>query len=126
MDQEKESAAGRLVGLLFVGRDLAHRAHLRTRSFAEHVALEGFYTGIVPLADVFAEQYQGRYNELLDIPLLDNEFEGEVADVLESQMSWIEDTREEVCPKTETALHNAIDEIVALYQSTIYKLRFLS
>jgi hypothetical protein len=120
------NSAGEYVAVLFLGRDLAHRAHLRTRSYAEHVALQEFYENIIPLADAFAEAYQGRFNELLDIPLIDNEFEGEIADILDQQMALIEDNREEIAPRTETALHNLVDEAVALYQSTLYKLRFLA
>lgn len=117
--------AGQMAAMVFVGRDMAHRAHWRTRSYAEHVALGAFYEGVIGLLDTFVEQYQGRYNELLDVPLADNEFEGEIADVLEQQMSWIEDNREKICPRDETSLHNVIDEIVGLYQTTLYKLRFL-
>lgn len=117
--------AGQMAAMVFVGRDMAHRAHWRTRSYAEHVALGAFYEGVIGLLDTFVEQYQGRYNELLDVPLADNEFEGEIADVLEQQMSWIEDNREKICPREETSLHNVIDEIVGLYQTTLYKLRFL-
>lgn len=119
-------SAGEYVALLFLARDLAHRAHLRTRSYAEHMALGAFYEGIIPLADAFAEAYQGRYNELLDIPLIDNEFEGDIADILEQQCEVIEASREKICSRKETALHNIIDEAVALFQSTLYKLRFLA
>ena len=120
--------AGRYVALLFLARDMAHRAHLKASgpgSFAAHMALGTFYEGIVERADSFAEAYQGRYNELLDIPLLENDYAGEIADVLEQQMAWIEDSREQICKRNETALHNLIDEAVSLYQSTLYKLRFL-
>jgi hypothetical protein len=117
--------AGKYVALLFLGRDLAHRVHLKTRSYAEHKALNEFYDEIVDKADDFAEAYQGRYNEILDIPLMANDKKGTIADVLEGQMKWIEDNRESICPRTETALHNIIDEAVGLYMSTIYKLRFL-
>ena len=120
--------AGQYVALLFLARDMAHRAHLKATgpgSFAAHMALGNFYEGIVERADAFAEAYQGRYNELLEIPLLENEYAGEIADVLEQQMAWIEDNREEICKRNETALHNLIDESIALYQSTLYKLRFL-
>jgi hypothetical protein len=41
------------------------------------------------------------------------------------QMQWIEDNRQAIVPRTETALHNKIDEVVALYQNTLYQLRFL-
>lgn len=120
--------AGRYVALLFLGRELAHRAHLAATgpgSFARHMALNTFYEEVVGHADDFAEACQGRYRELLDIPLLDNEYEGEIVDVLEQQMAWIEDNRAEIVPRSETALHNLIDEAVGLYLSTIYKLTFL-
>ncbi len=121
-------SAGQYVALLFLARDMTHRAHLKvtgTGSFAAHMALQGFYLGILERADAFAEAYQGRFNELLDIPLLENDYAGEIADVLEQQMAWIEDSREQICPRSETALQNIIDEAVSLYQSTLYKLRFL-
>lgn len=117
---------GQLAATIFLGRDLAHRAHWRTSSYAQHMALGAFYEEVIPLIDSFVEQYQGRYDELIDVPLIDNDFEGEIADVLEQQMAWIEDNRERVCPRSETALHNTIDEIVGLYQTTLYKLRRLS
>ncbi len=117
---------GMMVAMIFVARDLTHRQHLRTTSYAEHMALGAFYEGVIPLVDGFVEAYQGRFNELLDIPMADNEFEGDISEILEQQMSWIEDNREKICPKKETSLNNALDEIVGLYQSTLYKLRFLA
>lgn len=118
--------AGQLAAMIFVGRDMAHRAHWKTSSYAEHMALGAFYEEVVPLIDAFVESYQGRYDERLDVPLADNEFEGEIADVLEQQMTWIEDNRERICSREETALHNRLDEIVGLYQQTLYKLRMLA
>lgn len=118
--------AGQFVAMVLVGRDLAHRAHWKTTSYAAHVALQGFYEGVLALLDGFVEQYQGRYNELLDVPLADNEFEGEIADILDQQVSWIEDNREKICPREESSLHNVIDEVVGIYQTTLYKLRFLT
>lgn len=118
--------AGEMVAMVLLGRDLAHRAHWKTPSYAAHMALQGFYEGVLPLLDGFVEQYQGRYQELLDVPLADNEFEGGIADVLDQQMAWIEDNRTKICPREESSLHNIIDAIVGIYQSTMYKLRFLS
>lgn len=118
--------AGQLAAMVFVGRDMAHRAHWRTSSYSEHMALGAFYEGIIPLLDSFVEQYQGRYDERLEVPLADNDFEGEIADVLDQQMNWIEDNREKICPRSETSLHNIIDAIVGLYQTTLYKLRMLA
>jgi ATP-dependent Lon protease len=120
-----KAVSGQFVSMLFLARDIAHIVHLKTRSFSEHNTLNNFYENIIPLADDYAQQYQGRFNEALDIPLSTNESKGSIADVLEMQMQWIEDNRQSIVPRTETALHNKIDEVVALYQNTLYKLRFL-
>lgn len=119
------AAAAQMVALVLLGRDLAHRAHWRTTSYSQHKALQKFYEGVLEHLDAFVEQYQGRYDRLLDVPLLDNDIEGEIDDILEQQMAWIEDHREDICPRAESSLHNVIDEIVGLYQQTLYKIRFL-
>lgn len=117
--------AGRYVAMLFLARDVAHRIHLKTRSFAEHMALNEFYHDIVENADDFAEAYQGCYDELLNIPMLSNEYRGDIVKVLEQMKQWIETNRDAIVPRTNTALHNIIDEAVATFDSTLYKLRFL-
>ena len=119
------AVAGKYVALLFLARDIAHRVHLKTRSFAEHMALNEFYEEIVDKADAFAEAYQGCYNELLNIPLLTNEYKGNIVDVLEKQKEWIEANREAIVDRKNTALHNIIDEAVGVYDKALYKLRFL-
>jgi hypothetical protein len=45
---------------------------------------------------------------------------------MQDQVDEIEKIRYEVCDKAETPLQNIIDEIVGLYLSTIYKLKFLA
>lgn len=114
------------IGKLFLARDVAHSVHLNTRSYAKHVALNGFYDGIVDLADSFAEAYQGRHGLIGPISLQSATKTGNILEFLEASLAEIEADRYEVCEKTETALQNIIDEIVALYLSTIYKLKFLA
>ena len=53
--------AAQLMGLLFLGRNVAHSVHLNTRSYSKHVALNIFYERIIGVADDFAEAYQGRH-----------------------------------------------------------------
>lgn len=121
-------AAGKFVALMFLSRDLAHKAHLAAKgegSYARHVALGTFYDEIIDLADAFTEQFQGEYDVLLDIPLLDNDDEGDIRAVLNKHKTWIENNRYDVCEKEDTPLQNTIDEIVRLYQTTNYKLKFL-
>ena len=42
--------AAQLVGLLFLGRNVAHSVHLNTRSYAKHVALNVFYDEVIDKA----------------------------------------------------------------------------
>lgn len=119
---------GQFIAVLFLARDLAHRAHLRTTgpgSFAAHEALGDFYPAVVDLADRLAETYQGCELTLIDIPLLDNEFPGEILDSLKSQARWIKDNRYKAVKKDETHMQQIIDDIVELYDRTIFKLHFL-
>ncbi len=114
------------IGLLFLARDVTHSVHLNTRSYAKHVALNEFYDGVVDLADKFAEAYQGRHGLIGPIALLSAQKTTNVLDFLQGQLEEIEDCRYKVADKTDTALQNIIDEIVGLYLSTLYKIKFLS
>lgn len=114
------------VGMLFLARDVTHSVHLNTRSFAKHSALNTFYDEIVDLADAFAEAYQGRHGLIGPIALMSASKSSNVITFLENQLDEIEKCRDELVDRKDTALHNIIDEIVALYLSTLYKLKFLS
>ena len=115
---------GELIALLFMARDIAHREHLKTRSFAAHMALGKFYPAIVELADNLAEAYQGCEGKLITIPYVKNTVNEEVENILRNHLKWIETHRKKV--SDESSIQNVIDEIVSLYQSTLYKLKFLS
>jgi hypothetical protein len=116
--------AKEFVGALFAARDYAHSAHLNTDSFAQHMALNAFYDEIVGLADDFAEAWMGRNLEKLGaIPTLPQP-KGEPLDILSRYLAFVEKNRDFV-PMEDTPLHNIIDEIVGLFLSTIYKLKFL-
>ena len=118
--------AADFVGHLFLARDVAHSVHLNTRSYAKHKALGKFYTGVVDLADAFAEAYQGRHGLIGPITLMSAKKTSNVVEFLQDQLAEIEANRYKFCDKEETSIQNIIDEIVALYLSTLYKLRFLA
>ena len=50
-----------LSSILLHSRTQAHVFHFKTKSFAQHKALENYYTSIVPLLDAYTEAYQGKY-----------------------------------------------------------------
>lgn len=116
---------GDLIALLFLSRDLAHRAHLKTTSYAQHMALGDFYEGIISLADDLAEAYQGRNGVIDDIPLPDGDGVQDIINTLAAHMKWVEDNRYKAIDKSDTPLQNIVDEVVALYLRTLYKLRTL-
>ena len=114
------------LGNLFLSRDVAHSVHLNTRSYAKHKALNEFYDEIVDLADKFAEAYQGKYGLIGPIELQSAAKTNNVVEFLEDMVETIMSTRYDVVEKECTPLQNIIDEILALFYSTLYKLKFLA
>ena len=114
------------IGLFFLARDVAHSVHLNTRSFSKHMALNTFYHEIIENADEFTEAFQGRHGLVGPITLMSAKKTANIIEFLESQLAEIESARYDVVDKTDTALQQIIDNIVQLYLSTLYKLRFLT
>lgn len=111
------------MGLLFASRDYAHKAHLATESYSQHKALNKFYVDIVDLADDLAEAWMGRnLTKVGEIPSITPP-KGEPLTVFKRLLDVVQDTRD-FC-NNDSVLSNIIDEIEALYSSTIYKLKFL-
>jgi hypothetical protein len=112
-----------LIMQLFHARTNAHVLHLRTKSYATHVALNEFYDSIVELADTLAEATQGRYG-ILDYPELPYKPESDPIQMVRGLRRYIDENRASMCDHSE--LQNLIDEIVAQTDSTLYKLENLS
>ena len=111
------------IGLLFASRDYAHKMHLATDSYAQHMALGDFYDGIVDLADGLAEAWMGRnLQKIGEIPTI-NPPKGEPLNVFKRLLEVVQDTRDFV--SDDTVLSNIVDEIEQLYSNTLYKLKFL-
>ena len=115
----------RLIAILFLSREIAHRDHLKTTSYAQHKALNEFYDEIVDLADDLTEMYQGRHGIVDKIPMITAEPTDNPANDLQKQLDAVEKIRYTAVDKADTAIQNKIDEIVGLFLSTLYKLRNL-
>lgn len=115
----------KIIGLLFMSRTMAHKAHLKVSgsgSYAAHSALGGFYDAIIGLTDSLAETAQGKYG-LYDIPVVDEK--GDVEDpltMIETHLKMYQTLAKTI---DDRCLQNIADEIEALFYSTIYKLKFL-
>ena len=113
---------GVLFSKLFEARNFAHKAHLATKSYAQHKALGSFYEDVLGFTDSLIETYQGQYG------LQKIEFSAvKDADVI----GYFEDLGKflieghSAIDKKDTHLHNILDEITGLTYQTLYKLKNL-
>jgi hypothetical protein len=114
------------IATIFLARDVAHREHLRTKSYSQHKALGHFYKDIAELADKLTEAYQGRHGIIKNIPILtEKETYKEPIYCIVEKLNYIEKNRYKCIPKDDTALQNIVDEIVSNFLSLIYKLEQL-
>ena len=114
-----------IVSLLLHSRTQVHTLHLQTKSYPEHMALNGYYDGIGDLIDGLVESYQGKYGiiesyksyDLISYKSTDNTIK-----YLQDLCKKIESLRG--CCK-DSYIQNQIDTVCELINSTLYKLRFL-
>jgi hypothetical protein len=118
--------AAQLMGILFLGRNVAHSVHLNTRSYSKHMALNTFYDSVIDVADAFAEAYQGRNGLIGPIAIPAAKKTTNIIEFLQDQLAEIEKGRYDVCDKSDSTLQQLIDNIVEIYLRTLYKLRFLA
>jgi hypothetical protein len=135
--------ACKLVARCFAARTGAHIAHLTTTSYAQHMALGDFYDAIASAADEFFECWMGVHGkpDALAFPFVRVSSDDPVVQLTELR-TWIVDHREDACEsyddddadadeakeKSEavcTELANLIDNILAVVDRTLYKLRHL-
>lgn len=117
---KSDQLASELVARCFAARNRAHTLHLQTESYAEHKALEFFYTEIVDKADEFAETYQGSTGRRLAIKCED--VEGKPIVMVSALRSWIMRNRADIGLEIDTHIQNQIDEIVTVLDRTRYLL----
>lgn len=112
-----------LIARVFHTRNVSHWSHWRTKSYAEHQALAGFYDGVIDALDSLVEAYQGENDLVGNIPAPDSKGD-DILSLLKDDAAWIEKNHEKICGGNR-AIANLIDTLTSTYLSTIYKLRFL-
>lgn len=111
-----------LVTRVFQIRNAAHLAHWAAQgegSFARHMALDGFYSGLIPQIDEIVEAYQGTKG-LIKI----NGSSEKMLPYIQDEAKWIAANREELAGGVPSVL-NMIDDLHGIYSTAAYKLRFL-
>jgi DNA-binding ferritin-like protein len=127
--EQNNPIVGQFVSTLFASRTQAHIFHLQATgegSLAIHKALNDYYDEIVGITDGIAESYQGKYGIITgygNIALQEFQNCESVIMFFETLCMYVEKSRQ-ILPQ-DSYLQNQIDEVVALIESTMYKLRFL-
>jgi DNA-binding ferritin-like protein len=115
--------AGSFVLTLLHAATNAHLLHLKSRSYAEHMALGAFYEELPDLVDALAESIQGLTGELLEYPADYYQPADTAIQELEDLQEYVREERKNIPQDSE--IQNATDTIAELINSTLYKLRFL-
>lgn len=119
-------SAGTFLGTLMVARNVVHIKHLQARgvgSFAEHSALDDLYNGLPGYIDSLAEQYQGRMSIIEKYTFPDMSSSAKSIDIVTEMRTFIDNHRKAMTDYSE--IQNIVDELIALLNKTIYKLRYL-
>jgi hypothetical protein len=124
-EQKTSKDFSEIVSLLLHSRTQAHTLHLQTKSYPEHMALNGYYDGIGDLIDGLVESYQGKYGIIesyKSYDLVSYKSTENTIKYLQDLCKKIEGLRD--CCK-DSYIQNQIDTVCELINSTLYKLRFL-
>lgn len=114
-----------IIASLFAARDQAHILHLRTKSFAKHIALNELYDALLESADSISEIYQGKYGLLnLENPKFNDEETDPVAFV-QKLAGWAEQAKNTFLPE-DTHLLNEWDTLISAIYRAKYKLENLA
>ncbi len=129
--EQKNNSEKKLVEMvseLFHSETQVHMFHLQTKSqtsFAEHMALGGYYTEIGGRLDGIIESYQGKYDLLKGY----KSYEFKDYKNVEQLIKFFKDLGEMVSSKRDCCkdsyIQNQIDTVEELIYSTLYKLRNL-
>lgn len=127
-DVTKECFFGAIVSAGTIGH-IKHLQQTGEGSFAAHLALDEFYKTVRKIADSVIETYQGYAKEIVKYDLtcmIDCADEAITAeDYLGDLREIIADYRYTYIPKTETHIHNELDNLMTLIDGVVYKLTFL-
>lgn len=104
-------------------RTAAHLAHLTSTSYAQHVALAGFYDGLLALIDKYAEVYTGLEQKIPRYPSVTPPQDMPAKLLSDYLLRVRKEIRED--GEGSQALLNILAELEELTAQTLYKLRFL-
>ena len=106
-------------------RDCAHKLHLSTPSYAQHIALEEFYNDLLELFDQLAEVVQGKYGIISSLQVQGSNCEDDACTFICNLVCWLDSKAHAcICPD-DTFIHNLVDEVQAITYRAKYKIENL-
>lgn len=126
-----------LIPRVFAVRDMAHKAHWRTGSDAQHRALGEFYEAVIPALDAAVELHQGMFglveaDDKAELPVdfvrsapPGTHYPTLIAQTFRDEADWIE-THRELLSSGVGAIGNLLDNLTAIYLKAAYKLEHLA
>jgi hypothetical protein len=125
-----KSEPSKFVSKMFESREMAHIYHLQIKgdgSYADHEALDEYYSSILDLIDELIETYQGQYDIIENYEQIDTNGTNTVDKIqyFIDLAEFIKSTRKVAFLEEDSHLQNVIDEMVGLIYRTLYKLKNL-
>lgn len=103
----------------------AHMWHLNTKSFAAHVALNGFYTEMQELVDAFNEATMAYMQDTMQPTGAAYRFDGFENAVPGLEQFLVISKQLHGDLQSQPGLTNLLESIISLTESTLYKLKHL-
>jgi glucokinase len=112
-----------LVSYTFGVRNQAHLYHFQTTSYAEHMALDAFYTGMLDQLDELVELYQANHDKIelnSAYPSLANYTDSQaVQDLIADYVMQIQEMKNHLSGDD---IHGILDDMIGLGNKTRYLL----
>ncbi len=120
----EDNKAAVFISMILESATQAHIYHLQSDSYAQHMALCAYYTGMPATIDALVELIQGRYGIVkgykAPAPYLED---NNVVEYFKALLDMAESERANL--PQDSNIQNSVDTVVDLIQSTLYKLTFL-
>ena len=120
----EDNKAAAFISMILESATQAHIYHLQSDSYAQHMALCAYYTGMPATIDTLVELIQGRYGIVkrykAPAPYLED---NNVVEYFKALLDMAESERANL--PQDSNIQNSVDTVIDLIQSTLYKLTFL-
>lgn len=124
LEVTEDNKAAAFISMILESATQAHIYHLQSDSYAQHMALCAYYTGMPATIDALVELIQGRYGIVkgykAPAPYLED---NNVVEYFKALLDMAESERANL--PQDSNIQNSVDTVIDLIQSTLYKLTFL-